>query len=270
MLGDKLRFRFSKAGVLRLLSHHDLMRCFERMLRRADVPFKSTAGFHPSPRLVFALSLPLGVAGRDECVEIELTRPCDSEEILARLNAQAPQGLTFTRVAVVPMKATALPRRVVYTLPFPPDRSAAVEDACARLMEQDRVWVDRFKPTVKRLNVRPYFRNLRAGSSLTYPAGSGAILTLDLWVTQTGTARADEILRLLNLADLLDSGMILSRDVLELRDEIASTDPADQPPDGPAETLPLEPAAARAADPENEITPAAAHWGATLSSPVVE
>src|SRR3954454_15146715 len=114
MTGDKLRFRFAKTGHLRLLSHHDLMRCLERMLRRADVPFKSTAGFHPRPRFVFALSLPLGVVGRDEVVEVELTRPCDSDDVLARLNAQAPAGLAFTRVAVVPMNATAIPRRVVY------------------------------------------------------------------------------------------------------------------------------------------------------------
>ena len=53
MAGDKIRFRFHKADELRLLSHHDLMRCTERMLRRAELPFKSTAGFHPMPRFVF-------------------------------------------------------------------------------------------------------------------------------------------------------------------------------------------------------------------------
>src|SRR4029078_1109767 len=98
MLGEKLRFRFAKTGTLRLLSHHDLMRCAERMLRRADLPFKSTAGLHPTPRGVFALSLPLGVEGRDEVVEIEFTRPVDADEVLARLNAQSPEGLHFSRV----------------------------------------------------------------------------------------------------------------------------------------------------------------------------
>src|SRR5580700_6724554 len=100
MLGDKFRFRFAKTGTLRLLSHHDLMRCLERMLRRSGLPFKSTAGFHPSPRIVFALSLPLGVLGLDEVVEIEFTRVCDSEEVFAQLNAQTPRGLEFTRVSV--------------------------------------------------------------------------------------------------------------------------------------------------------------------------
>src|SRR6185295_4770223 len=104
MIGDKLRIRFTKTGTLRLLSHHDLMRCTERMLRRADLPFKSTAGFHPGPRVVFALSLPLGAEGLDEVVEIEFTRELEVEDVLARLNAQAPEGLQLLRVAVVPMK----------------------------------------------------------------------------------------------------------------------------------------------------------------------
>src|SRR5437763_10185406 len=161
MTGDKFRFRFAKSGTLRLVSHHDLMRCGERMLRRADVPFKSTAGFHPTPRLVFALSLPLGVVGLDEVVELELTRECDADETLARLAAQAPDGLAFTRVSVVPMKATAIPRRVVYRLELPAERVADVDGRIGQLMLSEQVWVDRLRPSPKRLNIRPYFRGLR-------------------------------------------------------------------------------------------------------------
>ncbi len=160
MLGDKFRFRFTKSGTLRLVSHHDLMRCSERMLRRAAVPFKSTAGFHPTPRLVFALSLPLGVVGCDEVVELELTEPRDSDQLFSALNAQAPTGLVFTRVAPVPMKATARVRRVVYELPLPADRVADVEAAVAKLMAEPKVWVERLRPSPKRLNIRPYFRNV--------------------------------------------------------------------------------------------------------------
>src|SRR5579871_6828137 len=174
MTGDKLRFRFAKTGHLRLLSHHDLMRCFERMLRRAEVPFKSTAGFHPGPRVVFALSLPLGVVGRDEAVEVELTRECHAEETLTRLNAQAPDGLSFTRVSVVSMKATAIPRRMVYTLPIPDDRAAESERLAAELMRSEKLWVDRLRPSPKRLNIRPYLRELSVASDRREPAGPGA------------------------------------------------------------------------------------------------
>lgn len=265
MRGDKLRLRFAKTGTLRLLSHHDLMRSLERMLRRAALPFKSSAGFHPSPRIVFALSLPLGVVGRDEVVEIELTEPRDTDDVLTKLKAQAPAGLSFTRAVVVPMKATAIPRRVVYSLPLPAERITEAGGRCRELMAAEQVWVDRLRPQPKRLNIRPYFRQIGITDNR---------LSLDLWVTQTGTARADELLRLLGLADLLDAGAVLSRDVLELRDEVAAThpadSPADSPPDGPAETLPLDPAAAAAAGRDEETQPAGAHWGASPSGPVVE
>ena len=117
MTGDKFRLRFEKSGALRLLSHHDLMRCCERMLRRAGLPFRMTGGFHPMPRWVFALSLPLGVVGRNEVVELELTEPLAPDDVLARLREQSPAGLRFTRCDVVPPKASAVPRRAVYMLP---------------------------------------------------------------------------------------------------------------------------------------------------------
>ena len=72
MVRDKVRIRFRKGGELRLVGHHDLMRCFERMLRRAQLPFHSTEGFNPKPRLIFALSLGLGIVGSEEVVELEL------------------------------------------------------------------------------------------------------------------------------------------------------------------------------------------------------
>ena len=296
MTGDKFRLRFAKSGTLRLLSHHDLLRTFERMLRRAGLPFKSTAGFHPGPRLVFALSLPLGVDGLDEVVELELTREIDGAEVLAGLNATAPAGLTFTRIAVVPMKASAVPRRVEYRLAVPAERSAPVAERAAELLAADKVWVERTKPTPKRLNIRPYLRGMRVVNSSPQPPplgregeeapsrshsfppsppggggrGDGSVLLLDLWVTQTGTARADELLRLLGADDLSDAGAVLARTTVEIRDEVAPGQP-DGPPDGPADTLPLEPAAvAAAARREQPNQPAPAEWGLSPAGPVVE
>jgi radical SAM-linked protein len=276
MLGEKFRFRFAKTGTLRLLSHHDLMRCLERMLRRADLPFKCTAGFHPTPRVVFALSLPLGVVGKDEVVEIEFTRPLDARQTLAALQAQSPAGLTFTRVTVVPLTATATPRRVVYHLPLPADRVPAVAQQCQHLLASDQLWVDRLKPAPKRLNIRPYLRKLavvpvQVAEQLEPVADPvHPTLELDLWVTSTGTARADELLKLLGVADQIDAGAVIERVKVELRDEVPNPDPADGPPDGPAQTQPLDPAAlARVVQPDEE-QPAAAVWGLSPAGPVVE
>jgi radical SAM-linked protein len=275
MLGDKFRFRFAKTGTLRLLSHHDLMRCLERMLRRAALPFKSTAGFHPSPRVVFALSLPLGVEGLDEVVEIEFTQQCESEDVLAKLCSEAPLGLSFTRVSTVPMKATAIPRRIVYRLALAPERLPDAEIRCAELLAVEKVWVDRLKPGPKRLNIRPYLRSLHVETpGAARSAGVDPDLThkliLDFWVTQTGTARVDELLKLLDLVDLPDTGSVVERATVEIRDEVSNPDPADVPPSGPAETLPLDPAAIAALVRQEEEQSAAVGWSMLPASPVVE
>ncbi len=287
MQGDKLRFRFRKAGDLRLLSHLDLTRCLERMLRRAAIPFKSTAGFHPTPRMIFAQSLSLGVEGRNEVLELELTSPLDAADVMGRLNATAPTGLEFTAVSVVPMKATAVPRRMTYTLSVPADRVPAAQAAAEQLMAADKVWVDRLKPRPRRLNVRPYLREITIEDLTPRPplqsgegekdkdtlppplrvgegAGGWGLLKFDLWVTQTGTARADELLKLLGLFDLLDAGGVLARGELEIRDESPSG--GDLPPDGPPETAPLDHTPVETGIDE----PAAPEWGLSPNGPVVE
>src|SRR5262249_57172689 len=133
------------------------------------------------------------------------------------------------------------------------------------------------RPGPKRLNIRPYFRNLSVASGGSEPPVLGwnrgltspARLTLDLWVTQTGTARADEILRLLDITDLTDAGAVVERTTVELHDEVPNPDPADGPPTGPAETLPLDPAAIAALVREDEEQSAAAAGGPSPAGPVV-
>jgi radical SAM-linked protein len=268
--GDKLRLRFSKTGTLRLLSHHDLMRCAERMLRRAEVPFKLTGGFHPTPRLVFALSLPLGVAGRNEVVEIELTHPLPAAEVLDRLNRTAPDGLTFLSAKTVPMKASAVPRRAVYCLPIPYDRSAEVRDAAEALLAEPKVWVDKYHPRPRRVNVRPYIRGigLAACGLAAEAAKPQAALTLDLWVTGQGTARAEDVFKRLGLEDVLNDGAVQERTDLEIRDETPPGQP-DDPPDGPPETAPLDHAPALSAGEEDDPATRAT-WGLSPNGPVVE
>src|SRR3954447_19136566 len=95
---SKARIRFRQDGALRFLRHHDLMRSFERMLRRADLPFRRSQGFHPKPRLIFALSLPLGVVGCEEVVELELDAVLPPDEVRERLGRQTPAGLDILSV----------------------------------------------------------------------------------------------------------------------------------------------------------------------------
>lgn len=205
----KYRIRFRKAGDLRLVSHHDLMNCFERMFRRAALPLASSHGFHPKPRIVFALSLALGVVGHNEVVEFELTEEWLEEALLHRLREHAPPGIAFHSVRRLEHKSSAQPRRAFYRrrLCSPP---ADLESRCQTLLQQPHLWVERMRPQPRRLDVRPFLSEIRVNESC---------LEMALWVTPHGTARPDEVAQLLGLDAILEDGAYFERTDLEMLDE---------------------------------------------------
>jgi radical SAM-linked protein len=220
---DKARIRFRKSGALRLLSHHDLMRTFERLLRRTELPFHRSQGFHPKPRLVFALSLPLGAVGCEEVVELELDEILSPEEIHARLARQAPPGLEILSVCRIPVRGNAQVCRLAYALPVPAERLPDLRFRIAEVLAARACWIDRRRPHERqpgrRLDVRPFLVDL-----LIHPPSGpsdSAKLEMVLRLTSTGTARPDEVLGLLGLEDLLDAGAVLERSRLELHDELS-------------------------------------------------
>jgi radical SAM-linked protein len=210
MVVSKLRIRFRKDGDLRLVSHHDLLRCLERMLRRAGLPFCSTQGFNPKPRIVFALSLALGIIGHQEVVELELEEDIPAEEACARLARQAPAGLTILTARAIDPKRTAQVSEVTYRLAALTSRFAESAAKAAGLLRASNLWIERSRPRPRRVDVRPYLSDLRLGQ---------AELEMDLRVTPSGTARPDEVLQLLGLEDLLQKGAVLERTRLIIEDE---------------------------------------------------
>jgi len=87
---QRLRVWFGKSGDLSLISHLDLVRFFDRLMRRAAIPISFTGGFHPGPRISIANALSLGATSSGEIVEFELTEPMEIEEFKRRLNHEIP------------------------------------------------------------------------------------------------------------------------------------------------------------------------------------
>jgi len=218
---EKLRIRFRKAGDLRFLSHHDLMRLFERMLRRAGLPFRSTEGFHPKPKMMFASALPLGIVGQQEVIEIEFDDPPPLEEVRGRLAAQALPGLEILDIKSIPRKLNGLVCRATYFLPLTVDDFPDLAQRVASLLESSECWVERTRPQAKRIDIRPYVLQLQLSNN-------GLLMTLK--VTPTGAARAEEVLQALGVAELLMNGSVLERTELKLVDEQPSSPSPVEPP----------------------------------------
>src|ERR1700686_1278752 len=102
MLRLRMRIRFTKQGDLRWLSHRDLMRTWERLFRRAEVPLGMTEGFHPKPRMNFPSALAVGIAGDDELLEVELSENWSAIQLSEAITSQAPPGLEIVLVELMP------------------------------------------------------------------------------------------------------------------------------------------------------------------------
>ncbi|HEY9837621.1 MAG TPA: TIGR03936 family radical SAM-associated protein, partial [Vampirovibrionales bacterium] len=102
---QRLRLWMGKMGDMALVSHLDLLRVFDRAVRRADLPISFTGGYHPGPRISPANALTLGYTSESEIVDFELTELMDPEEFRERLTAQLPADLPIYRVESVEVKA---------------------------------------------------------------------------------------------------------------------------------------------------------------------
>ena len=89
----KVNFIFSKKGLMRYISHLDLMRLFARAMRRAELPLKMTEGFSPHPKLSLKRALKLGLESEHEEASIVLRFPVTPEEFKDRLQKKLPEGI---------------------------------------------------------------------------------------------------------------------------------------------------------------------------------
>ena len=77
----KARIKFRKYGALRFIGHLDVMRYFQKVMRRAEIPIAFTGGFSPHMIMSFASPLGIGLESDGEYLDIELTEPIKSNEL---------------------------------------------------------------------------------------------------------------------------------------------------------------------------------------------
>lgn len=92
-----IRVRFIRGEEIKFISHLDLMRAFERAIRRSGLPIAYSQGFNPHQQMVFGLPLSVGVTSEAEYGDFELTEQIEPHAFLERLNAQLPKGLLITK-----------------------------------------------------------------------------------------------------------------------------------------------------------------------------
>ena len=194
----RYRIRFAKVDLLRWISHRDLARLWERLLRRANLKLSMTEGFHPKPRVAFPSALALGVESLDEVVEIELAEELSVSELLRRLCDDQQPGLVIHSVHRLPDgfgKAQLLSTEYAITIPESVDLEAA-EKSVEQLRRQPSITFVRKNKNVT-VSVPDQILRLEL---------DGRELRMTLAASETASLRPGDVLESLGAAHWIQQG----------------------------------------------------------------
>ena len=199
----KVRVRFSKNGPARFLGHLDVMRYFQKALRRSGTPCAYSGGFSPHMIMSFAEPLGLGVASEGEYfdVELEYTDPFERDpsssfpdppssaalmESWNRVMVEGFRVLSIRRIGAGRRgNAMAILAAASYTVTFTFDDPSRLAMLCGEFMAMSEVNVlKETKSGTKNVNIRPLVYDLhtlesedgRGCLSMLLAAGSEANL----------------------------------------------------------------------------------------------
>ena len=123
------RVRFSKHGALKYIGHLDVMRYFQKVLRRAEIDVAYTNGFSPHEITTFAQPLGVGVESDGEYMDIKMNSYISCEELRDRINSHSVPEIQALSVKLLHEKsgnAMASVAAAEYYIDFKPGRVPAV------------------------------------------------------------------------------------------------------------------------------------------------
>ena len=157
----KLRIKFRKYGSVRYTGHLDIMRFFQKAIRRAGIDVAYSNGFSPHQIMAFAAPLGVGLTSNGEYMDIEVHSIVSCADVLERLNAVSVPGIEVTSVKVLPEgaeNAMASVAAAAYTVRFRQGRGP-VADLAATLpdfLAREQVLVTKeTKKGSREVDIRP-------------------------------------------------------------------------------------------------------------------
>lgn len=94
--------KFKKGSTIKFISHLDLMRTIQRVIRRAKLPAEYSKGFNPHMTLSIAQPLSVGIYSDAEYMDLEMVEDITESEIMEKFNQAAPEGIKISFVKMVP------------------------------------------------------------------------------------------------------------------------------------------------------------------------
>lgn len=186
----KIRIKFRKYGEMKFIGHLDLMRYFQKALRRADIPVCYSGGFSPHMIMSFAQPLGVGITSDGEYLDIEVESALSSEDGVRRLNRVMAEGIEVLSFRQIPeeksQNAMALVAAADYEVRFRPGKEpkAGWQQDFIRFLEKPEILIlKKGKKAERELDIRPLIYEAQVGEDcifLRLSAGSAANMKPEL------------------------------------------------------------------------------------------
>jgi len=190
----RLRLKFSRGNELKYISHLDLIRLWEKALRRARLPVAYSEGFSPHPRLSIAAPLALGITSDAELMDIFLERRLAPDLVSKAVPLQLPAGVVLTEVQTMSPGAPSLQSQVrfaEYRLQLATDRDpGSIEESLDGFLSRDSFpWQHARDTGLRQYDLRPLVEDIWIVAS-----GAGeCVLGLRLRLDSGGAGRPEQV-----------------------------------------------------------------------------
>jgi len=165
----KYRLTFCKTGPLRFLSHLEVSAALIRALRRSSLSLCYSEGFHPHPRISFAMATAVGMESREEYMDIVAVAYLSDLDLLKNeINVCLPEGITILEIRAISPEEKTLSQSLKgfeYELIFPKDIDDAHLESMKKNIENfltapsfEIQKISKGKVSVK--NIRPFVQNI--------------------------------------------------------------------------------------------------------------
>lgn len=165
----KYRIKFTKTGNMIFIGHLDLLKFFQRTIKRAKLPIAYSLGFNPHQLITFAIPLSLGVSSVGEYVDMQFTTEMDCNEIVDRLNETMPLGIKILSARKLDEgeKTCAAAVEIGSYEVTLPERYENLEKAVNAILSAEEINVERIvKKKTKITNIRPLIYSLNSEDNI--------------------------------------------------------------------------------------------------------
>ena len=198
---QRITITFARDEEQRYITHLDLMRAWERILRRARLPVARSQGFSPRPRIALAAPLAVGVTSNCELLDVLLEERRTVAEVAEAIALQLPVGLRLIALEETPLGRSSLQsllRAAEYVVEVEEPRPTEdLQAAIAELLARDELlWEHQRGDELRCYDLRALIFDLAA---LSLDPGHARI-TMRLRADERGSGRPEQVTAALGIA----------------------------------------------------------------------